>query len=149
MEGRLAKITLAACALLALASASNVGARQRRGSAGARPSRPPAQRGDSSAGARAAMKLLQAGRLEEAEATARAAVSAAPRDAEAHGVLGFILAQRGRVDEAERELREAVRLDPRSASALTNLGVLLVRASRAEEAVPVFEEVLRLDRPNG
>nr|MBA3239720.1 hypothetical protein [Acidobacteriota bacterium] len=49
-----------------------------------------------------AAALLQAGRLEEAEALARRVVTDAPRDARAHALLGVILDQRGQSEEAER-----------------------------------------------
>ena len=93
---------------------------------------------------RDAATLLEAGKLEEAEAVARRAVAGQPRNTAARSVLGAILDQRGRAKEAENEYREALRLDANSAVALTNLGVLLVRTGRADEAVTTFERVLRL-----
>src|SRR5215472_2383621 len=59
-------------------------------------------------------QLLQEGRLDEAENTARAGISAEPRNAESHALLGVVLSHRGKQDEAERELRTALRLSPRS-----------------------------------
>jgi len=79
-----------------------------------------------------AAALLQAGRLEEAEAIARRAVAAQP-DAGARAVLGAVLDQRGLTQEAEKEYREALQLDARSTVALTNLGVLLARTGRGDE----------------
>ncbi|HEV7473066.1 MAG TPA: hypothetical protein VGN90_03390, partial [Pyrinomonadaceae bacterium] len=53
------------------------------------------QPGNSSALVREAAALLEAGRLEEAEATARQAVAGQPRNTAARSVLGAILDQRG------------------------------------------------------
>src|SRR5205085_7657038 len=68
--------------------------------------------------------LLQQGRLAEAEAAARKAVAAAPRDASAHSLLGVVFDQQGHAAEAEREYQTALRLDPRAVAARANLGVL-------------------------
>ncbi|HXM35730.1 MAG TPA: tetratricopeptide repeat protein, partial [Pyrinomonadaceae bacterium] len=86
--------------------------------------------------------LVQAGKLAEAEALARDAVTAEPRDARRRALLGAILDQLGRALEAEREYREALRFDPRSPVALTNLGVLLARTNRSDEAIKAFEKAL-------
>src|SRR5436305_6975160 len=91
-----------------------------------------------------AAALMQAGKLAEAEIAVRSAISADPRDAEAHALLGVILDQQGHAEEAERELRESLRLNPKSAGALTNLGVILVRAQRTDEAIKTFEEALKI-----
>jgi len=101
------------------------------------------QPGNSSLVRDAAM-LLEAGKLEEAEAVARRAVAGQPRNTAARSVLGAILDQRGLRKEAEDEFREALRLDANSTVALTNLGVLLVRTGRTDEAVTTFARVLRL-----
>src|SRR5947209_14007944 len=140
---RAALLVALACAW-ALASACVARAAQGRRGGGQGQAKAVAPRGGDSSLVRDAAALLRAGKLEEAEAAARGAVSADPRDSEAHALLGVILVQRGRQDEAERELREAVRIDPKSTGALTNLGVLLVRTNRADEAAKTFEEVLRL-----
>src|SRR5678815_4031297 len=89
--------------------------------------------------------LVQAGRLEEAEAATRKILTAHPRNAEAHSLLGVILDQRGLTAEAEKEYGAALRLQPKLVSALSNLGVLLARTNRGSEAIVKFEEVLRID----
>ena len=91
-----------------------------------------------------AQALLRAGRLEEAEAMARRAVAAQPRNTDAHALLGVVLDQRGQTGEAEKEYREALRLDDKSTVALANLGVLLGRTGRVDDAVATFERVLKL-----
>src|SRR5690242_21859951 len=85
--------------------------------------------------------LVQSGRLEEAEAATRKIISAYPRNAEAHSLLGVILDQRGQTAEAEKEYGAALRLQPKLVSALSNLGVLLARTNRGSEAIAKFEEV--------
>src|SRR2546423_12349279 len=87
---------------------------------------------------RAAIELLEAGRLDEAEPLLRRATTAAPANADAHSLLGALLDQRGRADEAEREYQTALRLNPRHISARANLGVLLARTGRAAEAIKLF-----------
>src|SRR5205085_4837917 len=47
--------------------------------------------------------LVQAGRLEEAEAAVRKVLGTHPRSAEAHSLLGVILDQRGATADAEKE----------------------------------------------
>src|SRR5262245_37001520 len=89
--------------------------------------------------------LVQAGRLEEAEAATRKIISTHPRSAEAHSLLGVILDQRGQTAEAEKEYGAALGLQPKLVSALSNLGVLLARTNRAAEAIAKFEDVLRID----
>src|SRR5215203_2617187 len=89
--------------------------------------------------------LVQAGRLEEAEAATRKILSTNPRSAEAHALLGVILDQRGVTDEAEKEYDAALRLKPNLVAALSNFGVLLARTNRAAEAIGKFEKVLLID----
>src|ERR1041384_1160941 len=74
--------------------------------------------------------LVQAGRLQEAEAATRKIVATHPRSAEAHSLLGVILDQRGQIAEAEKEYAAALRLKPKLVSALSNLGVLLAKTNR-------------------
>src|SRR5689334_16936968 len=89
--------------------------------------------------------LVQAGRLEDAEAATRKIINSYPRNADAHSLLGVILDQRGQTTEAEKEYGTALRLQPKLVSALSNLGVLLARTNRGPEAIARFEEVLRID----
>src|SRR5215216_7759220 len=86
--------------------------------------------------------LVQAGRLEEAEAATRKILSTNPRSAEAHSLLGVILDQRGVTADAEKEYAAALRLKPKLVSALSNLGVLLAKTKRTDEAIAKFEKVL-------
>src|ERR1044072_5367051 len=108
---------------------------------------PAAQRTSSSADTllSEAGALVQAGRLAEAEVATRKILTAHPRNAEAHSLLGVILDQRGATADAEKEYGAALRLQPKRVSALSNLGVLLARTNRTTEAIGKFEEVLQID----
>ena len=81
-----------------------------------------------------ALALLRAGRAAEAEQALRAAVSAAPADAAAIHLLGFILATTGRAAEGLPFIDRSVELDPRNAGYLDNRAQVLLREGRAEEA---------------
>jgi Flp pilus assembly protein TadD len=89
-----------------------------------------------------AASLLQQGRLAEAEAILRRVLLAAPRNPDAHNLIGVVLDQRGQFKAAETEYRTALRLNRSLISPLANLGVLLARTGRSEEAVRAFETVL-------
>src|SRR5215813_10954561 len=92
-----------------------------------------------------AAALLQAGHLNEAEVAVRAYLGSAPRDANAHILLGVILDQRGQQSEAEQSYKTALKLDAKSVAARSNLGVLFARTNRIDQAIEMFEAVLRLD----
>src|SRR6266567_9374181 len=72
-----------------------------------------------------AASLLQSGKLDQAESLLRKIIATAPRETEAHILLGIVLDQRGSTADAEREYRAALRAEPKNVSALANLGVLL------------------------
>jgi tetratricopeptide (TPR) repeat protein len=61
-----------------------------------------------------ARKLLQAGAVDAAVQSARAAVALEPTHAENHAMLAETLARSGKCDEAAREAAEARKLDPTS-----------------------------------
>ena len=90
-----------------------------------------------------AVRLLQAGRLADAEAAARVAL-AQRRDAEALHVLGCIRAQAGARDEGLALLGEAIALKPRDASFLNNRARVLAEAGRLDEAARDLREALAI-----
>ena len=90
-----------------------------------------------------AIGLLQAGRLAEAEAAARALV-ARSRTPQALHVLGCIRAQAGAREEAIALLDEAIALDPRDASFLNNRARVLAEAGRLEDAVRDLRRAIEL-----
>ena len=87
--------------------------------------------------------LLALGRLEEAEAQARAALQLKPDLAEAHGNLGVVLRRLGRNEEAEASYRAALALRPDFLDALRNYGNLLTAKERFAEAASCFQAALR------
>jgi tetratricopeptide (TPR) repeat protein len=91
-----------------------------------------------------AIGLLQAGRLAEAEAAARALVQRS-RTPQALHVLGCIRAQAGARDEALALLDEAIALDPRDASFLNNRARVLGEAGRLDEAVRDLRRAVELE----
>src|ERR1700730_7438443 len=93
----------------------------------------------------AAVAALQANSLDRAERNARAAVSASPRSAITHNVLGVVLDRSGRSNEALGEFNTALKLDPNLVSARNNLGRLLAQHGKTAEAIAEFERVLRID----
>src|SRR6266851_8484550 len=93
----------------------------------------------------AAVANLQQGAFAEAERAARQAVSAAPRSAVAHNLLGVVLDRAGHAEEGYAEFSTAIRLDPKFVSALNNLARHLAERGQAKEAITQFERVLKLD----
>src|SRR5262245_46221514 len=81
-----------------------------------------------------ALAALEADSLEEAERAARSAVSAAPRSATTHNVLGVVLDRLSRADEAFNEFKVAVKLDSNFVSARNNLGRMLAQRGQTNEA---------------
>ncbi|MCR5879843.1 tetratricopeptide repeat protein [Phenylobacterium sp. J367] len=84
--------------------------------------------------------LWRTGRLEEAEATLRAAAEAAPEMAALHYNLGRFLHSVERFPEAEARLREAIRLDPGLPNARLDLGNLQLAMGQLSEGWALFEE---------
>src|SRR5439155_5481318 len=92
-----------------------------------------------------AVAALQSNSLAQAERAARVAVTASPRSATTHNVLGVVLDRSGRSDEAFNEFNTAVKLDPQFISARNNLGRMLAERGRTAEAIAQFESVLKAD----
>ena len=86
----------------------------------------------------------KAGRMDEAEAAARAAVAADKRDAAACIVLAAILRLQGRLDEATAQARRAVAREPRSGRALAELGECLRAQDRVIEALESLQRAVDL-----
>lgn len=102
-------------------------------------------RPQSSAQRGAIVRQLRAGDLEGAEQLAREAVTAGPRDAAAHELLGVVLGLRGKPEEALATLQAALKLAPDSALTLTKTGTLLMAMNLPDEAIAHFERALRVD----
>jgi tetratricopeptide (TPR) repeat protein len=92
-----------------------------------------------------AVAALQQGSLEDAERAARRAVSAAPRSAVTHNLLGVILDRAGKTEEGYQEFRTAIKLDPSFVSALNNVARHLAERGQTNEAITQFERILQLE----
>jgi predicted O-linked N-acetylglucosamine transferase (SPINDLY family) len=103
-----------------------------------------AQTGDLSPVARARL-LRSRGRIGEALAALREAVSAEPGNAEAHHQLGNLLKGMGAHAEAVQVLAEAARLDPRQAAIWLNLGVSCLELGRLPQAEDCFRQAIALE----
>lgn len=90
-------------------------------------------------------KAGQEGKLDEAVAHLRKAVSIYPDYLKAHNDLATFLLAQGRLDEAAEELRRAVEIDPRAFNPRLNLGIVLVGQHEFAGAADSLEKALSLD----
>lgn len=95
-----------------------------------------------------ALKLTEAGRLAEAEATLRAAIAKAPKEMKLLNLLGVVLKRAGRLEDAIETLRAATRADPGNASPWVNLGNCLRGMEQPAKAAQCFERAVRIDPRN-
>ena len=87
--------------------------------------------------------LQEDGRLDDAAAAYRRALSIQPDYALSHEGLGSVLRRQGKLDEAIAQLKEAVRLDPGFGDARFNLANAVAERGDAKDAIALYEEVLR------
>ncbi|MBS0432305.1 MAG: aspartyl/asparaginyl beta-hydroxylase domain-containing protein [Proteobacteria bacterium] len=85
------------------------------------------------------------GRIAQAEASYRAALSSAPDTPEALNFIAMCALARGEFADAQRMLERAVELDPGQPEIRKTLGLVHLGADRAAEAVEAFDQALRLD----
>jgi tetratricopeptide (TPR) repeat protein len=89
--------------------------------------------------------LKEQGRLEEAEASYRQAISLESDYAEAHSNLGNTLQELGKLDAAEASLRQSITLEPNSLESLSNLGAILQQGGNLEEAEACYRQSVALN----
>jgi tetratricopeptide (TPR) repeat protein len=87
---------------------------------------------------------LENGRIDDAIAQAREAISDHPDSADAHGVLGAALTRKGKLDEALSELQAALQLNPKLTQAHFNLANILLQRGQVDEAITAYEAELRI-----
>jgi Flp pilus assembly protein TadD len=75
------------------------------------------------------------GRLEDAEASYRQAITFKSDFAEAYSNLGIMLKEQGKLEEAEANLRQAIILKSDLVEAHNNLGKLLMKIGQHREAL--------------
>jgi tetratricopeptide (TPR) repeat protein len=96
-----------------------------------------------------AMKYVQAGRAQEAQARLEQALRLKPDDAEAHSNLGTVLQLQGRLADATAHLREAARLKPGDDRVRFNLGNGMHAAGRIDDAIREYRLAIRINPDNG
>jgi len=94
-----------------------------------------------------AVELQQQGKLVEAAAEYRAALSVKSNYPEAQANLGVVLARLGKYDEAIAAYESALKLAPHLTPILLNLGIAHYRAGKFDRAVTVFQRFLE-QRPD-
>lgn len=92
----------------------------------------------------AALELHRAGRLAEAEAVYRKALSVDPNNAPALHLLGVVLHQNKRSAEGALFIKRAIALQPNVAAYHNNLGEALRELDRCEEAIASYKRALAL-----
>jgi tetratricopeptide (TPR) repeat protein len=92
-----------------------------------------------------AVKLHQAGRLDEAQQIYRQILAAQPDQFDSLHMLGVIDLQRGKHAEALRKIDAALELNPDYAEAVAHRGVAVQRLGRLDEALASYDEAIRLD----
>jgi type IV pilus assembly protein PilF len=89
-----------------------------------------------------AEQSLNAGRLDDAQREATAALKLDPKSADAHTLLAVVAAQRGQSAQAGGHYTKAVELAPGRGSVLNNYGVWLCANGRTAEALAWFDRAL-------
>jgi tetratricopeptide (TPR) repeat protein len=92
-----------------------------------------------------ALGLIQKGRLADAEALCRAALTNHPGDVNMQALLGALLVKLERHAEAESLLRKVLAAAPSFAKPAEDLGYLLMQTGRPADALPFLERATRLD----
>jgi tetratricopeptide (TPR) repeat protein len=91
---------------------------------------------------RLAYLLWEQGRLADAVATLRQALSANGPDLDIEARLGTYLAEMGSLKEAIPMLEQATRADPQNTDALNGLGIAYAGAGREADALRTFQRIL-------
>ena len=91
-----------------------------------------------------AVRLLQSGRIEEAEAALTDVVRAQPANADGIALLGLAAAQRGDNARAAQLMEQAIALNPHHPATLFNYGNVLRKLERWQDAADAYTRVLTL-----
>ena len=89
--------------------------------------------------------LQSGGRIADAIAAFRKAVSACPEAAELHGILAAALRADGRISEAITAYRRGLEIDPRIPALHNNLGNAYLDAGAIDEACAAYRRAAELD----
>jgi tetratricopeptide (TPR) repeat protein len=104
--------------------------------------------GNAAAHNRLALKYVQAGRVQDAQARLNDALRLSPDDAEAHSNLGTVLQMQGRLGEAMPHLETALKLKPNDDRIRFNFGNGLTAAGRPADAMREFERAIAINPEN-
>jgi arylsulfatase A-like enzyme/Flp pilus assembly protein TadD len=99
----------------------------------------------STSGLDQAVALLQAGRLDEAEAAVDRLLFTQPANAHSLSLKAAILTQKGDLSAAEALLRQVLEVDPSQASTWNDLGLIVEQQGRVDEARRHYEKALQAD----
>jgi tetratricopeptide (TPR) repeat protein len=97
---------------------------------------------------KAAVALVQQGKLAEADTLARRALDDPETRAVAYSILGTIKLQQSKLDESAKLLGEAIRLEPRLVGAQLSLAQVYTLQNKPDLALGRFRTVLELDPGN-
>jgi tetratricopeptide (TPR) repeat protein len=97
---------------------------------------------------KAAVALVQQGKLVEADSQAQRALADPETRAVAYSILGTIKLQQSRLDDSARLLGEAIRLEPRLVGAQLSLAQVYTLQNKSALALACFRTVLELDPDN-
>jgi tetratricopeptide (TPR) repeat protein len=97
---------------------------------------------------KAAVALVQQGKLAEADTQARRALADPETRAVAYSILGTIKLQQGKLDDSAKLLGEAIRLEPRLVGAQLSLAQVYTLQNKPDLALARFKKVYELDPDN-
>lgn len=90
--------------------------------------------------------LQDVGRMDEALAAARIAITQRPDFASAYSNLGLALKHHGRLEEAEEVLWRGKEIDPRDGDLLQNLAEVIRQQGRHEESIKWYDDIIKRDQ---
>jgi tetratricopeptide (TPR) repeat protein len=91
-----------------------------------------------------ALRLQEAGQLEQAERFCRQVIAEQPRHFPSRHLLGLICAQRGNHEDAILELNIALEIDPKAPFAHYNRGIVLQTLKRFTDALASYDAAIAL-----
>lgn len=98
---------------------------------------------------KAGVCLAHMGRLSEAEAEFRAAISIDSENSQAYTNLGNIYKERGDLLKAQEYYERAIQADPTYPNAYHNLGVLYMNEGKYDKAIPMIKTGKQLELGKG
>ena len=94
------------------------------------------------------VRLLNDGRMDDAESTCRGYLNGDPDEINLLGILGAMLIRKGDLDEAEQHLRRAIGIEPGFAKPHEDMGAIYLARNDPHAAISYFERARSLDSDN-